>query len=188
MVLAALHFEVINKRHQAGPATVMRLLDHPEMSAAVEKIARRLKLSGVHGLDFMLEANTGKAYLIEINPRITQVGHLALGPRRDLPAALVSAISGCAVQVKPKVTEKDIITLFPQEWMREPASSYLRSGYHDVPWAEAELLHLCVRHARKYHLATARQNRRTKATPQLLPIDTTMTPRSFAQSGDPGYE
>jgi Carbamoyl-phosphate synthase L chain, ATP binding domain len=187
VVVASLHFEVINKRHHAGPATVMRLIEHPEMSAAVEKIARRLKLSGVHGFDFMLEA-TGKAYLIEINPRITQVGHLALGAGRDLPAALVSAISGCTVKVKPKVTENDIITLFPQEWMREPSSSYLCSGYHDVPWAEAELLQLCVRHARKYHLLTAGQNRKAKPAPHLLAVDGRMTPRPLAQSGDPGYE
>jgi len=188
VVLASLHFEVINKRHQAGPATVMRLIDHSEMSAAVEKIARRLKLSGVHGFDFMLEASTGKAYLIEINPRITQVGHLALGAGRDLPAALSSAISGCAVQVKPKVTEKDIITLFPQEWMRDPSSAYLCSGYHDVPWAEAELLQVCVRHARKYHLLTARQNRKLTPAAHLLAVETRMAPRSLAQSGDPGYE
>src|SRR5207248_6770386 len=135
-----------------------------------------------------LEANTGKAYFIEINPRITQVGHLALGAGRDLPAALVSAISGCAVQVKPKVTQKNIITLVPQEGMRESSSSYLRAGYHDVPWEEAELLQVCVRHARKYHLLIARQNRRAKAAPQSLPIDTPMVPRSLAQSGDPGYE
>jgi len=187
-VIGSLHFEVINKRHQAGPATVMRLIDHPDVSYAVEKIVRRLKLSGVHGFDFMLEASTGKAYLIEINPRITQVGHLALGPGRDLSAALVAAMSGCAIQPTPKVTDKDIITLFPQEWMREPSSSYLRSGYHDVPWAEAELLQVCVRHARKYHSLTARQNRVQSPAPQLLPIDTRMAPKSLAQSGDSGYE
>jgi Carbamoyl-phosphate synthase L chain, ATP binding domain len=191
-VLASLHFEVINKRHQAGPATVIRLIDHPDMSAAVEKITRRLKLSGVQGFDFMLEASTGKAYLIEINPRITQVGHLALGPGRDLSAALVAAMSGCAVQVAPKVTDGDIITLFPQEWMREPSSSYLYSGYHDVPWEEPELFQVCVRHARKYHSLTARQNRgrslSASPTTPLLSVDTRMVPKPLARSGDSGYE
>src|SRR5438034_1651828 len=46
-VLAALHFEVLNKRSSAGPATVMRLIENAEMSGAAEKIARRLNLSGV---------------------------------------------------------------------------------------------------------------------------------------------
>src|SRR3984957_13637653 len=62
-VLAALHFEVINKRSAAGPATVVRLIDNADISSAVERMVRRLKLSGVHGFDFMLEEQTGNAYL-----------------------------------------------------------------------------------------------------------------------------
>jgi Carbamoyl-phosphate synthase L chain, ATP binding domain len=157
-VLAGLHFEVINKRYAAGPATVMRLIDNTGMSAAVEKMVRRLNLSGLHGFDFMLEAQTGNAYLIEINPRTTQVGHLTLGSGRDLPAALYAATSGNALRPAPKVTENDTITLFPQEWMRDPGSAFLRSGYHDVPWEEPELLRACVRHARKQSALNTKQN------------------------------
>jgi hypothetical protein len=144
-VLASLHFEVVNKRSAAGPSSVLRLIENPEMSSAAEKMVRRLGLSGIHGFDFMLEAHTGNAHLIEINPRATQVGHLALGPGRDLPAALYSAMSGEPLRAAKKVTDNDIITLFPQEWMRDPASSFLTSGYHDVPWEEPELLRACVR-------------------------------------------
>jgi carbamoylphosphate synthase large subunit len=164
-VLAGLHFEVINKRYAAGPATVMRLIDNPGMSAAVEKMVRRLNLSGLHGFDFMLEEQTGNAYLIEINPRTTQVGHLTLGSGLDLPAALYAAVSGNAVQPAPKVTENDVIALFPQEWMRDPASPFLCSGYHDVPWEEPELLRACVRHARKMKVLKAKQ----KWDPALSP-------------------
>jgi hypothetical protein len=144
-VLASLHFEVVNKRSAAGPSSVLRLIENAEMSAAAEKMVRRLNLSGIHGFDFMLEAHTRNAHLIEINPRATQVGHLALGPGRDLPAALYSAISGEPLRTAKKVTENDTITLFPQEWMRDPASPFLTSGYHDVPWEEPELLRACVR-------------------------------------------
>ena len=143
-VLASLHFEVINKRDLAGPSSVVRFVENADMSNAVEKMVRRLKLSGMHGFDFMLDSHTGNAYLIEINPRATQVGHLALGSGRDLPAALYAALSGNPVQAAPKVTENDTITLFPQEWVRDPASPYLTSGYHDVPWEEPELLRACV--------------------------------------------
>ena len=82
-VLASLHFAVINKAQQTGHATVVRLLENPEMSLAAERMVRRLNLSGLHGLDFLIETDTGNAYLIEINPRATQVGHLTLGPGRD---------------------------------------------------------------------------------------------------------
>jgi predicted ATP-grasp superfamily ATP-dependent carboligase len=139
-VLASLHFEVINKRDAAGPSSVVRLIEHAEMSAAVETMVRRLNLSGLHGFDFMLEAHTGHAYLIEINPRATQVGHLTLGAGRDLPAALYAALSGAELRTAPRITENDTIALFPQEWMRDPASPFLKSAYHDVPWNEPELL------------------------------------------------
>lgn len=148
-VLASLHFEVIVKqRDAAGPASVLRLIEDPEISSACEKVARRLNLSGLHGLDFMLEAHTGNAYLLEINPRATQVGHLTLGPGHDLPGALCAAVSGEAIREAPKITDNDTVALFPQEWIRDPASTFLRSAYHDIPWEEPELIRTCVRRRR----------------------------------------
>lgn len=157
-VLASLHFEVVHKRNASGPSSVLRFIENPEMSAAAEKMVRRLGLSGIHGFDFMLEAHTGNAHLIEINPRATQVGHLALGPGRDLPAALYSALSGEPLRPAKKVTDNDTITLFPQEWMRDPASPFLTSGYHDVPWEEPELLRACVRKTWNLNLRHSRQD------------------------------
>jgi len=148
-LLASLHFEVLTKSSPTGHATVMRLIDNREMLIAAEKIVRRLNLSGLVGLDFMLEDQTGNPYLIEINPRATQVGHLALGPGCDLPAALYAAMTGEEVRGARKVTENKVIALFPQEWKRNPDSPYLRSGYHDVPWEEPELVRACVLSARK---------------------------------------
>ncbi|HZC23809.1 MAG TPA: ATP-grasp domain-containing protein, partial [Candidatus Binatia bacterium] len=109
VVLASLHFEVLEKMHSTGHATVVRLIEHREMTLAAERIARRLNLSGFHGLDFILEASSSNAYLIEINPRTTQVGHLALGPGRNLPAALYAAITGKNSETSAKVTERDTI-------------------------------------------------------------------------------
>lgn len=148
-VLADLHFEVLQKRDAAGPSSVLRRIENADMKSATEKMVRRLNLSGLHGFDFMLDSDTGDAYLIEINPRATQVGHLALGPRRDLPAALWGAVSGQRCHAAPRVTENDVIALFPQEWMRDPESPFLRSAYHDVPWEERELLRACVRLSHK---------------------------------------
>jgi predicted ATP-grasp superfamily ATP-dependent carboligase len=139
-VLAATHFAVLQKGHFAGHATVVRRIDHPEMASAVEKMAKRLQLSGFHGFDFMLEDGSRDAYLIEINPRATQVGHLSFGAGRDLPGALVSALTGRPAEAIRKPSENDVIALFPQEWLRDPTSSYLRSGYHDVPWNQPGLL------------------------------------------------
>ena len=149
-VLAALYFEVLTKQDSTGPASVVRMIQDADMISATEKMVRRLNLSGLHGFDFMLEAQTGKAYLIEINPRTTQAGHLRLGPGRDLPAALHAAISGGVVREATKVTESDTIAFFPQEWLRNPGSAFLRSGYHDVPWEEPELVRVCLRKQRSW--------------------------------------
>jgi hypothetical protein len=158
-VLAALHFEVINKEVSSGPATVLRLIENAEMSSAAERMVYRLNLSGLIGFDFMLEAQTGNAYLIEINPRSTQVGHLTLGLGRDIPAALFSAVSGQAVRPAPQITEDDTIALFPQEWIRDPASAFLQSAYHDVPWDKPELIRACVRARRKQHAWYSQESR-----------------------------
>jgi hypothetical protein len=144
-VLASVHFAVLQKGHAAGHATVLRRIAHPEMVAAAEKMVRRLRLSGLHGFDFMLDDRQQDAYLIEINPRATQVGHLSFGPGHDLPGALISALSGTAAQLASKITENDTIALFPQEWLRDSSSPYLRSAYHDVPWDQPELLRACLR-------------------------------------------
>ena len=148
-VLASMHFEVINKRNAAGPATVVRLIDSDEMSDAAHRIAGRLQLSGIHGFDFMLEAGTRKPYLIEINPRGTQLCHLSFGRGRDIPAALFGALTGKAVASSPRLTENDTIALFPQEWIRDAQSPFLRSAYHDVPWQEPRLIEACIRSSRK---------------------------------------
>ncbi len=159
-VLASLHFEVVNKASSAGHATVVREIENPEMSGAVETVVRRLGLSGFYGFDFMLEAGTRQAYLIEVNPRSTQVGHLSLGAGRDLSAALYEALSGKSAEASPRVTEKDTIALFPQEWIRNPQSPFLRAAHHDVPWNEPELIQDCVKNRRKQSRWYSRSDRK----------------------------
>jgi formate-dependent phosphoribosylglycinamide formyltransferase (GAR transformylase) len=165
-LLAGLHFEVLNKTTPTGPASVMRLIDSCEMSIAAEKIVRRLNLSGIVGLDFMLEEQTGNPYLIEVNPRATQVGHLTLGSGRDLPAALYAALTGEVIREAPKITENRTIALFPQEWKRNPESSFLQSGYHDVPWEEPELIRAFANSAGK-HAALNFEKERVQVLPPL---------------------
>jgi len=156
-VLASVQFEVLNKQDAGGPSTVLRRIDNAEMSAAALKMVKRLALSGLHGFDFMLEADTDSAYLIEINPRATQVGHLTLGPGHDIPAAITAAVSRTDIRAATKVTQNDTIVLFPQEWIRNPESPYIRSGYHDVPWGEPEFVRDCIKRRSQTNSWYARQ-------------------------------
>lgn len=147
-VLASLHFEVVKKQYKNGPASVIRRINIPELDTAIAKLTDRLELSGFQGFDFLLEKQSGNPYLIEMNPRPTQVGHLTLGHARDLPAALYAAITGTPLEEGPKTTDNDTIALFPQEWMRNPSSVFLRTAYHDIPWEEPELIREGTRQSR----------------------------------------
>jgi hypothetical protein len=128
-VLAALHMDVIACEGGTGPASRMRRIDSPAMDEAAHKIAARFSLNGLHGLDFMRD-EAGVAHLIEINPRATQICHLALGP--DLPAALLG------VPARRPVTSKAQIALFPQ--LVKGARGDL-SIYEDIPWDDPVMLH-----------------------------------------------
>jgi ATP-grasp domain len=139
-VLAMIQFEVLRKTYPKGSASVLRLIDNPEISATVKRMVSRLGLSGFVGFDFILEAETGHAHLIELNPRATQTCHLRLGEGRDLVASLRSKISGETLRGAPAVTDTSVIALFPQEWQRDPDSEFIKSAYHDVPWEEPELV------------------------------------------------
>jgi hypothetical protein len=102
-------------------------------------------LSGLWGFDFVLQAGSGLAYLIEVNPRATPICHLALGPGRDLPAALLAALhSGSAAEARPTRIDGELVAMFPGEWQRDPASPFLRCAHHDVPWEEVAFIRDCL--------------------------------------------
>ncbi len=137
-VVAQIAVEVLRSKGSFGQATVVRIVDGDAMVAAARSICRHYELSGVYGLDFVIEAESGVPHLIEINWRATQTGHLPLGSGRDLAAALYAAVSGDrAPQVRPPLTSPEI-ALFPQEWRRHRESPYLTSAFHDVPADEPE--------------------------------------------------
>lgn len=139
-VLAGISVEAIETLHLTGPATVMRVIENPEMSEAVIRLVRRLGVSGLWGADFMLQASTGAAYLIELNPRATPICHLPLGVGRNLLAALFSQLTGTQPLALYEKIDHDVIALFPGEWHRNPASPYLQSAYHDLPLGEPGLI------------------------------------------------
>lgn len=143
-VLASITAKVLRTLGPQGPASVVQLFDNREITEAVEEIVGQLGLSGLVGADFVIEEGTGDAYLIEINPRAPQIGHLQLGAGRDLPAALRAVLAGEPVRDTPRVTANQVIAFFPQEWLRDPTSEFLRTAYHDVPWDEPELVRASV--------------------------------------------
>jgi predicted ATP-grasp superfamily ATP-dependent carboligase len=143
--LATICAESVATHSATGPSTVARIINNREMVIAAQRIVRTLGLSGLIGFDFMIEAATGAAYLIEMNPRNTPICGVRLGPGRDLTAALISRIAERPIQVRPARTDRDIVVFFPDTWRLDPSSRFLQSGYHDVPWEQPELVRRLVK-------------------------------------------
>ena len=139
-VLAGTSVVAVHTQDRTGPATVVRVIDNPEMTEAARRLVARLGLSGLWGIDFVLAASTGAAYMIEMNPRATPICHLPLGPGHDLPAALVSSWTGGAPVARLRAIPGRTVAIFPGEWERDPASPHLRDDWHDIPWDEPDLV------------------------------------------------
>ena len=136
-VLAAIHMDVVESREANGPASLIERTDCPRMDEAARRIARRFALSGLHGLDFVRD-EAGVPHLIEINPRATQICHLALGAGRDLPSALLGQ------KPRPIATDKPLIALFPQAWSTGRLSPGASAAYLDVPWDDPAVVSAAV--------------------------------------------
>ena len=136
-VMASIHYDVLVADGTIGPPNVIRRIDDPEIDRATRAIAQHFGLSGIHGMDFIRD-RTGQVHLLEVNPRPTQGGTLAFGPGHDLPAALAACVAPSST-MRPAI-ESDVVAIFPREWQRDPASPYLKSGHHDVPWDDPAVL------------------------------------------------
>ncbi len=137
-VLAAIGVEVVCSEGMTGPASIVRVIDNPQIKAAAEKIASRLGLSGFFGLDFMIEEGSGDAYLIEMNPRITPPCHLRLDKGRNLAGALWAQLAGRTLPENPPVTRSDMIAYFPQ--LLKSDQEVLQHCFQDIPKDEPELV------------------------------------------------
>jgi hypothetical protein len=141
-LLGMVNVEVLCTEATATAAsTIVRLIDHPEMTRAGEVLCTTLGLSGFHGLDFILEEGSNCAQLIELNARCTRLGHLRLPRQDDLAASLVRHIGAMPpdTDVEAIVSHK-IVAFFPQVLSWNPDSPYLRECYVDVPWSEPQLI------------------------------------------------
>ncbi|HWA29830.1 MAG TPA: ATP-grasp domain-containing protein [Rhizomicrobium sp.] len=137
-LLAANHLETVASQERNGPASVLRRIESKEMDDAASRLVLRFGLSGIHGLDYIRD-HDGRAYLLEINPRSPQSSYLSFGPRHDPVSSLAGAATGRNRTARPRAAG-DVIALFPQEWMRDPASPYLKEAFHDVPWDDPALV------------------------------------------------
>ena len=146
-VLATVTVEVLASQGAIGAAIVIRLLESNEIERATRLLAKKFMLNGFYGLDFILEEGTDAAYLIEMNPRMTQLGHLRLPLQGDLAGALSAKLGTESSPEKGNAIQERIIALFPQAVKWDRKGIYLGSAHHDVPSEQPALYRELLRDA-----------------------------------------
>ena len=139
-VLGIVSVEVLCNQGLTGASTIVRLIRNEEIARATEALVRDLQLSGFCGLDFVLEEGSGAAYLIELNARCTQLGHLVLPQQADLIGLLCAQLGAPGVFAPESPIDREIIAFFPQALAWNPDSPYMQQCHHDVPWNEPALV------------------------------------------------
>ncbi len=130
--LGMVQAEVIESNGPTGPSTVLRVIDHSDMAYAVKSVVGQLELSGLCGLDFILD-DEGHAHLLELNPRATPTSHLVAEDGTDPLSALRTAFGQDRPRARAAPYAGRLVALFPQELQRDPSSRYLGLAHHDVP-------------------------------------------------------
>ena len=132
---------VVAAEGPTGAATIVRLIQNQSMREAARLVASRLKLSGFYGMDFILESGTNAPYLIEMNPRCTQLGHIEIADVGCLAGVLSAALRGERLPLARDPIPGDKIALFPQALAAgEVCRPHIEASYHDLPSEEPELL------------------------------------------------
>ena len=124
-----------------GAATIIRYVNDRRMAQAGELLAAKLGSSGFYGLDFVIETETGNPYLIELNPRCTQLGHLGFAGNGSLAGALAADLKGEPNRCLMRPIRPGSIALFPQAFSDVAVRSpHLNTSHHDIPWDEPRLV------------------------------------------------
>jgi hypothetical protein len=119
-----------------GASTLVRIVDRPDLVAGAAMLARRLRLSGFIGIDFVID-DAGDAFVIEINPRVTPLASYAPGPNGPVLAAARALGANGAIASD---ASRELIAYFPDAWRIDPLDARLSSCAPDIPTDEPALL------------------------------------------------
>lgn len=159
-VVGMVAVEVLSSQGETGAGVVVRLIENQQIADAAQKLADRLKLTGFYGLDFMIERSGDAAYLIEMNPRCTQLGHLALKKQGDLAGLFCSKLKGTKLlgaagpaaasseggpSPPPPPIQNEVIAFFPQALVSHPRGGLAQAAHLDVPWEHPGLVRELMR-------------------------------------------
>ena len=129
-------------RGPKSAATVVRLHRSPEVHGLAEKLVQAFDMSGILSVECIIDEHTGEPYLLEINRRFGPSTFRGGVIGVDLCAALHAAVHGLPSPTRIELgdDEASIRVNFPQEWLRDPRSEWLRNHPVDVPWDDPGLI------------------------------------------------
>jgi carbamoyl-phosphate synthase large subunit len=126
-----------------GPSSIVWIGADAEMERMSEIMVRTLGATGFVAFDFMIDDATGDIYLLECNPRPIPVCHLGSRIGVDLCVALKAELAGESRTASEHIIG-ETITLFPQEWLRNPVGIARTGNYVDIPLDDPPLLRAMV--------------------------------------------
>lgn len=133
--------KIVANPHPTGPPTVTRHFRSPQLRSIAESLAAGFGISGHFFAEFIVPTGTDRPLVLEINRRITPGSHRGSLRNVDHWAALHAALMGTQSPSRSDFDEGEegLVVWFPEEWLRDPESRYLREHVVDVPWDEPEL-------------------------------------------------
>jgi hypothetical protein len=134
--------KVVAHPHPTGPPTVTRHFLSPHLRSIAKTLAAGFGISGHFFVECIVPEGTDRPLVLEINRRITPGSHRGSLRNVDHWAALLAAMNGTRSPTRSDFDEGEeaLVVWFPEEWLRDPESRYLRENVVDVPWDEPELL------------------------------------------------
>ena len=134
--------KIVANPEPTGPPTVTRHFCSPRLREITATLARGFGISGHFFVEFIVADRNGEPHVLEINRRITPGSHRGRARNVDQWAALHARLQGTDSTSRTDLDEGEegIAVWFPEEWLRDPQSRYLREYPVDVPWDDPELI------------------------------------------------
>ena len=140
---------------RTGPSTMVRYVDNAEMAETARRLVQALGCSGFISFDFMLDETTGRAALIEANPRPIGTTYLGRMFGHDSCAPLLACLSGARPsKVQPEVATPRVVAMFPKEIERDPQNLrrlHADGIYHTVPSDDPAVMAMYLRRLASIH-------------------------------------
>ncbi len=124
-----------------GQPAVNRYFRSDTLRRVAAELARGFGISGLFSLEGVVAEDGGEFHLLEVNRRLIGGAHRGSAFGVDHCAALHAALEGLPPSGRTDLDpgEEHLSVSFPQEWLRDPESKWLRDHPVDVPWDEPEL-------------------------------------------------